>query len=295
MDIGLERSGITTKAFCEVDPHAQSILRRHWPTTPIIDNVTELDANDFTGRIDIVSGGFPCQDVSTAGNRAGLAGERSGLWWEFHRILDDLRPEWVVIENVVGLLSSNNGRDMGTIITALGQLGYGWAYRVLDARGFGVPQRRRRIFIVCHLGTKRAAEVLFEPESSTRRSTTRNRPAQHLAANTHGCTQNGSTIGETQPIAFHHTQTPISSIGITHGMGASGNGTIAVAIPHKNGTTLRRLTPLECERLMGWPDNWTQHTADGTTQSDTQRYKQCGNGICAPVAEWLGHRIMANQ
>src|SRR5690606_35986875 len=116
--------------------------------------------------VDLVCGGFPCQDLSVAGRRAGLAGARSGLWWEFHRILAGLRPRWVVIENVPGLLSSNGGRDMGTLLRSLGDLGYGWAYRELDAQWFGLAQRRKRVFIVGRLGDAAGpAQVLFEPES----------------------------------------------------------------------------------------------------------------------------------
>ncbi len=113
------------------------------------------------GPIDLVYGGFPCQDVSVAGKRAGLSGKRSGLWFEFERVLRELRPRWCVIENVPGLLSSHRGRDFGLVLGGLAELGYGWAYRVLDARFFGVPQRRRRIVIVGCLGDQaRAGAVL---------------------------------------------------------------------------------------------------------------------------------------
>src|SRR4029077_6548273 len=119
-----------------------------------------------SGSVDLVYGGFPCQDLSVAGARAGFRGERSSLWFEFHRVLSELRPRWALIENVPGLLSSADGRDMATILGGLGELGYGGAYRVLDARWFGVPQRRRRVFIVGCLGDqKRAAQVLAVCES----------------------------------------------------------------------------------------------------------------------------------
>lgn len=121
---------------------------------------------DCLPAVDVLTGGFPCQDLSVAGRRAGLAGARSGLWWEFHQLIGELAPRWVVIENVPGLLSSNGGRDMGTLLGSLGDLGYGWAYRVLDAQHFGLAQRRRRVFIVGCLGDRtRPAEVLLEPES----------------------------------------------------------------------------------------------------------------------------------
>jgi len=130
----------------------------------------ENDVRSTTGDdlrdAEVVCGGFPCQDVSVAGHRAGLVGDKSGLWFEFHRLIGEARPPWVVIENVPGLLSSNGGRDMGTVLGGLGDLGYGWAYRVLDAQWFGVPQRRRRVFIVgCLRDRRRPAQVLFNSAS----------------------------------------------------------------------------------------------------------------------------------
>ncbi len=163
-DLAAERAGFTTVLCAESDAHCRAVLHRHWPDVPILDDVRSVDGS-IKIKADIVSGGFPCQDISVAGRRAGLAGERSGLWWEFHRILAAIRPAWVVVENVPGLLSSNGGRDMGAILGALGDLGYGYAYRVLDAQFFGVAQRRRRVFIVGCLGdVRRAAAVLLEPE-----------------------------------------------------------------------------------------------------------------------------------
>ena len=148
--------------------NAQKILTRHFPNAELYDDVRKVGINTHEkGSIDIVCGGFPCQDVSIAGKRAGLAGERSGLWFEFARIIDELEPRWVIAENVPGLLSSNKGRDFAVIIQWLAQRGYGVVWRVLDAQYFGVPQRRRRVFIVGSLGNGRSAEVLFESEGGT--------------------------------------------------------------------------------------------------------------------------------
>jgi hypothetical protein len=128
----------------------------------------DLRAVGFVPDRGVITAGWPCQDLSIAGRRAGLEGARSGLWWEVVRLLDETRARWFVGENVPGLLSSNNGQDMGAVVGALGDLGYGVAYRVLDAQFFGVPQRRRRVFFVGHFGVPWAApaEVLFECESS---------------------------------------------------------------------------------------------------------------------------------
>jgi DNA (cytosine-5)-methyltransferase 1 len=174
-DLALQRAGVRVTAAVEIDPKARAVLARQFPSTTLFSDVQEvtgheLRATGFIPERGIITGGFPCQDLSVAGRREGLAGARSGLFWEIVRLLDDLAPRWVVLENVPGLLSSNDGRDMGTVLGALGDLGYGWAYRVLDAQHFGVPQRRRRVFIVAgrHLGAPDLtgpASVLLEPES----------------------------------------------------------------------------------------------------------------------------------
>jgi DNA (cytosine-5)-methyltransferase 1 len=177
-DLGFERAGMDVRWQCEIDKTAREVLRRHWPDATVYEDVRNVGSG--AAAVDVVCGGFPCQDVSVAGRRAGLAGERSGLWFEFHRILAEVTPEWVVIENVPGLLSSNAGRDFATILRGLVELRYGVVWRVLDSQHFGVPQRRRRVFIVGHLGDGRAAEVLFEREGSAGDSQPR-RPSGQVA------------------------------------------------------------------------------------------------------------------
>lgn len=161
-DLGLERAGWRCAWQVEADPACRMVLRRHFPGIPIYEDVREV--GEDLEPVDLVCGGFPCQDISVAGRRAGLAGARSGLWWEFHRILAALAPSWVLAENVAGLLSSNGGRDLGAILGGLAGLGYVGSWRVLDSQFFGVPQRRRRVFLVGHLGTEPIPEVLLEPE-----------------------------------------------------------------------------------------------------------------------------------
>jgi DNA (cytosine-5)-methyltransferase 1 len=166
-DLALERAGVTVVASCEIDKYAQKVLGEHFPNSTIISDVKDVTGDQlkqlgFDGNDGIIVGGFPCQDLSVAGKRAGLAGARSGLFWEICRILDETKAKWFVLENVPGLLSSNDGRDMGTVIGALVERGYGVAYRILDAQYFGVAQRRRRVFIVGCLGDdgRASAEVL---------------------------------------------------------------------------------------------------------------------------------------
>jgi DNA (cytosine-5)-methyltransferase 1 len=325
MDLGLERAGITAVAHCEIDPKARQVLRRHWPDTPIVEDVRDV-GSEWRG-VDLVHGGFPCQDISVAGHRKGLGGERSGLWWEFHRILADLRPRWCVIENVVGLLSSNQGRDMGAILGALGDLGYGWAYRVLDARHFGVPQRRRRVFIVGHLGGRGGAQVLLEPEGVRGDPAPGREAGQELAGTLGGgsgsrgwasdtdrmtfvpivgevsnavlaswqrqCSQTPAENGQVIPVAVSQNQrgevrTSDTAPSLAVGGGKPGQGYPAVMTR----LAVRRLTPVECERLMSFPDDWTRWADDGTEIADGHRYRMCGNGVVSNVAEWIGRQLM---
>ena len=156
-DLALERCGYKVAASVEWDKNAQNVLRRRFPNATIfgdIQGVTgeQLIRAGFIPDNGIITGGFPCQDLSVAGRRAGLAGKRSGLFWEICRLLDETRAQSFILENVPGLLSSNNGRDMAVVIEALVKRGYRVGWRVLDAQYFGVPQRRRRVFIVGCLG-----------------------------------------------------------------------------------------------------------------------------------------------
>jgi DNA (cytosine-5)-methyltransferase 1 len=168
-DLALERNGVKVVASAEIDKHARSVLARHFPNATQYDDVRKVTADGlrtagFIPERGIITGGFPCQDLSVAGKRAGLAGVRSGLFYEIARIADETRAKWLVLENVPGLLSSQRGADMGAVVGTLVDLGYGVAWRVLDAQHFGVPQRRRRVFIVAERSgdPARCAQVLFE-------------------------------------------------------------------------------------------------------------------------------------
>lgn len=172
-DLALERAGVKVVAAAEIDPHARGVLAHKFPNTVLFDDVRKVTGDDvraagFVPQRGIITGGFPCQDLSVAGKRAGLDGERSGLFWEIVRLAAETKAKWLILENVPGLLSSNNGKDMGTVIGALVELGYGVAYRVLDAQFFGVPQRRRRVFIVGCLGNdgRTSAQILAIGQSS---------------------------------------------------------------------------------------------------------------------------------
>lgn len=329
--LGFRRAGIRNVWSVEIDGACDRLLRRRFPEVVHYRDVARIGPwlKEAHGEVDVIAGGFPCQDISVAGHRAGLDGTRSKLWWEFHRCLDEQRPRWCLIENVAGLLTSGKRRDLGAILGSLGDLGYGWAYRVLDAQGFGVPQRRRRVFIVGCLGNRAsAAEVLLEPESGGGNLTPRTEPttitsaltrngvgaggrpddnaaqANHLipfrkSTTTHGPTVNDEawepagtsntldTGNRTRTphavLAFHLTQDPIS--GTTTPALSAGNqqGCATLGVHEELG--VRRLIPRECERLQGFPDDWT------AGQSDNVRYKQLGNAVAVPVVAWIARRM----
>jgi len=172
-------------AFSEIEPFPSAVLKHHWPKVPNLGDMSKYEQwNIQSGSVDLLVGGTPCQSFSVAGLRQGLKDPRGNLMLTYLAIAERLKPRWLVWENVPGVLSSNRGKDFGSFLGALGELGYEWAYRVLDAQWFGVAQRRRRVFVVAHLGKGNlAAKVLFESES-VRRDTPPSREAgQGVATN----------------------------------------------------------------------------------------------------------------
>jgi DNA (cytosine-5)-methyltransferase 1 len=413
--------------FSEIEPFPRAVLAHHYPTVPLHGDFTTIQAGDYAA-IDVLVGGTPCQSFSVAGLRGGLADERGNLALEYLRLADRLRPRWLVWENVPGVLSSSGGRDFGAFLGGLAELGYGWAYRVLDAQYFGLAQRRKRVFVVgCAGGWRGAAAVLFERHSlsghpaprrearegaaaraargaarsidlqnvadggdltgtldtgmargnrgqgvlhapelarcvATREGssqdyetttmiahalrgegfdasedgTGRGTPLVPIAMQTRG---SNITVGDISgtlgtnsdrasggaPIAFHPTQDPISSVDACHALGtgsAQGCATAAVAFDAAQITsrairtrvepglpastmqrtsqmhvaapmTVRRLTPRECERLQGFPDDYTLVPHRGKPAADGPRYKALGNSMAVPVMRWIGERIQA--
>ena len=162
-DLGLERAGWECKWQIENNPFCNKVLEKHWFDAKRYGDITEIDPTQLE-TVDLICGGFPCQDLSVAGKREGLSGERSGLFWELVRLIRGLKPQWLLIENVPGWLSSHEGEDFAVAIKTLAECGYGLAWRVLDSQYFGVPQRRRRVFIVGYFGAMCPPEILFESE-----------------------------------------------------------------------------------------------------------------------------------
>ena len=173
--------GFEAAGFSEIDPFARAVLSHHYPHVPLHGDFTELKESDY-GAIDLLVGGTPCQSFSIAGLRKGFADDRGNLALGFIRLAQSAKPRWVVWENVPGVLSIDAGRTFGTFLGALAECGYGFAYRILDAQYFGVPQRRRRVFVIGYLGDWRpAAAVLFERESLQRDITPRRKTEQEVA------------------------------------------------------------------------------------------------------------------
>ena len=189
LDLGLDRAGMTCVGQVEIDKHARSVLDRHWPDVPKHDDITTAKewASDIglVGSVDIVCGGAPCQDLSVAGKREGFAGERSVLVLNMVALAAHVKADWIIYENVPGLLSSNQGRDLGVLILALADAGFPYVeWRTLDSRYFGVAQRRRRVFLVAGTADPRRAPVLLEREGSAGDSAPGNAAGQAVAGAT---------------------------------------------------------------------------------------------------------------
>ena len=362
----------------EIEAFPRAVLAHHYPEVPLHGDFTTIRAGEYDA-IDLLVGGTPCQSFSVAGLRGGLDDDRGNLALEYLRLADRLRPRWLVWENVPGVLSSNGGRDFGSILGGMVKLGYGVAYRVLDAQFFGVPQRRRRVFLVGYSGDwRRAAAVLFERHSLQGHPAPSREAGEGSAASTAygidsehngrrelmGPMQARSGTGGLWPtvaipstghtahclnaggmgrqdyetetlIAFSakdygadamHNLSPTLRAGGHNASHANAGVMPAVAwsiMPQNSGkdykaravdvaqpvmaggpvggnqggdyiqeaSAVRRLTPRECERLQGFPDDYTLIPYRGKPASDGPRYKALGNSMAVPVMRWIGERI----
>lgn len=340
-------------AFSEVEPFPCAVLAHYYPNVPNLGDMTKIDGSKYHETVELVVGGTPCQDFSVAGKRAGMAGERGALALSYLDLLEQIRPRWVVWENVTGVLSTNGGRDFGSFLWGLAKLRYGFAYRILDAQHFGVPQRRRRVFVVGYRGDWRpAAAVLFEPHSLRGHSAPSRKAQKNIAGaitagaytggaegrpggiavyhfvphitqaltgslGAGGADDNRAQAGFYVPeivsqamsckwakgtsgpagdehhnlIAFHGSQDPDVSGNVTHPLGQNQGQEVCIAMTPE--MRVRRLTPKECERLQGFPDNYTDIPYRGKPATDRPRYKALGNSMAVPVMRWIGARIEA--
>ena len=200
VDLGFHRAGMVTVSQCEIEPYASAVLAERYPGVPNLGDITKVVPNDIP-EAEVWSGGFPCQDLSQAGKRAGFAaGSRSSLAFTFLNAVADRRPRWLVMENVTGLFSSNNGADFARLLTEVVACGFNSvAWRVFDARHFGVAQRRRRVFIVASVGTDCAQQVLFEQQSQWGNPATGDQAGQNPATGTAGSFGTDSQRGSATP------------------------------------------------------------------------------------------------
>jgi DNA (cytosine-5)-methyltransferase 1 len=287
--------------FSEIEKFPRDVLAHHYPETPLHGDFTTIKKDDYE-PIKLLVGGTPCQSFSVAGLREGLNDPRGNLMLEFGALADRLQPKWLVWENVPGVLSSNGGRDFASFLGMLGQLGYGFAYRVLDAQYFGVPQRRRRVFVIGCLGDWRsAAAVLFERHSLQWHSAPSRGERKEVTEIAGTLTSNGGGLnrpaGNANELDFCVTVAHVFKVrGGCEGGGKGYLGqdeqafTVSTGQDHHLMTPamqVRRLTPMECERLQGFPDNYTNIPG----ASDSPRYKALGNSMAVPVMKWLGERI----
>lgn len=279
--VAWEPLGFEPVFFSEIEPFPSAVLAHHWPSVPNHGDMTQFEEWNYEqGSIDILVGGTPCQSFSVAGLRGGIADSRGNLALTYCRMVDRLRPRWFAWENVPGVLSSGGGRDFGSILGAMAQLGYSCAWRVLDAQNFGVAQRRRRVFLVgCSSGDWRdPASILFESGCGGRDFETRRKTQQK---NTKTATRCFAGTVESEVAATLQTTMHDYSR-------ADGFNTIVVASQQNS---VRRLTPTEAERLQGFPDGHTDIGWNGKPTPDSHRYKAMGNSMAVPVMRWIGQRI----
>ncbi len=270
LERGLSQAGHETLLFCEIDTGARAVLEAHHPHVPCAADVREL--HDLPGETDLLAAGFPCQDLSQAGKTAGIEGARSGLVGEVFRLLEKRRVPLVLLENVPFMLQLSRGRALEVIVAALESLGYRWAYRVVDTRAFGLPQRRERVFLLAALDEDPRA-VLFADEAGE--------PQEEPATN-------GSVA-----CGFYWTE------------GIRGLGWAVDAVPTlKGGSTIGIPSPpaillpsgavvkpdvRDAERLQGFPADWTK-PAEAVVKRG-YRWHLVGNAVTVDVAEWVGQRL----
>lgn len=282
-------------AFSEIDAFPSAVLAERFPNIPNLGDIITINWSGYaSGAVGLVVGGSPCQSFSIAGKREGLKGA-SALMWEYVRAVRELRPSWLVWENVPGALSSEGGAAFGQLLSSMDDLGYGLAWRVLDAQFFGVPQRRRRVFLVGHFGDQRAAEVLFEseslswdnPTSQQKRQTLAREPYAPAGRSVYCAADSGahSAIGhDIAPTLTAHEAKSASYVMTP--------ATLQTQTLFPGDGSIRRLTPVECERLQGFPDGWTDIPYKGKEHApDSSRYKALGNSMAVPVMRWIGRRI----
>lgn len=300
-DLGFQRAGIETVTQIEWDDHCTTVLDRQWPSLDRYGDIADVTGSQI-GAADLFAGGFPCQGTSIAApHRAGLHDERSHHYYEFVRLVEEYArlvdaagPRWVVIENPPGLLRSNDGRDMAAVVGHLEELGYGWAYRVVDGRYLGTTQRRQRVIVVGHRGGDPAPawSVLGDAGDGSPVDRAGQVGGRPLGPRPVGGVGGGFTVWRKSARARaalskggYETWVPDGFGNTLNGFDGGGPARQTHLIAQGGG--VRTLTLTEWERLQGFPDGWTE----GVPVS--ARYVMLGNAMHVGMAEWLGRRLLA--
>lgn len=295
-------------AFCvgysEIDKYAISVYEKHFKGVKNYGDITKINAKELPD-FDCLVGGFPCQAFSIAGKRRGFDDTRGTLFFELARILKTKQPRLFVFENVKWLLSHDSGRTFKTIITTLNELGYDLQWQVLNSKNFGVPQNRERVFIIGHLrGTSRPKvfPICGDGEEATRRLKQVAGGSQGMrvydvsGVSTTLASQAGGLGAKTGLYAIP-VLTPNRLNKRQNGRRFKNNEEPSFTITSQDrhgiydGFLIRRLTPLECERLQAFPDNWTKYDKDNKAISDNQRYKMLGNAVTTSVVKVIFRMI----
>jgi len=326
---GLEEAGFKFNwtGHSEIDKYAKSIYQGHFKESEDLGDVSNINVQDLP-EIDLVSFGFPCQDLSIAGKRGGLQASRSGLFYQAIRIIKAKRPSYFIFENVKGLFSSNGGLDWLNVLREIADIGYDGQWQLLNTRWF-LPQNRERVYFVGY-PRERSGQQIFPIGEEYKMVIKRESNSTVVRTFTAGGNSGGKHSGMTLLKPLYNTSKNAqgariySPDGISQTISSGGGGlgaktglyeiqrhplkfldrsqkniegdyafTISTSsFEHNNHVEgIRRLTPIECERLQGFPDNWTKYGKDGELISDTQRYKTLGNAVSVPVVKAVGRRI----
>lgn len=313
-DLGCDAAGWDCRWQVEWEPIPRSVLERHWPNVPKYRDVSDVNGAEIE-PVDVITFGFPCQDMTmaharragSAGGRKGMNGKRSVLFFEAARIIQEMRiatngefPKVAIAENVRGLLTANNREAMGLCLDSLANLGaLAIEWRVLDARGFGVAQRRQRVFLAAIFDPRAASRGKLFYESSDSEADTPialniHKPSgeQHVARHRPDRIHGEAGLRKQQSDSISTIDTAF--LGFQCQVDVGYIGTLLTTMQHAMYSPeigMRRPTPLEAERMQGWPDNHTKWNAEGEEIKAVGRYKMCGNGVASPVAEYVANCV----
>ena len=292
-DLALRNQGHEIVGACEIDKYAREIYAKQFPGVPIHHDATNLHPQSLP-YFDVLCAGFPCQAFSIAGKRRGFEDTRGSLFFEIARIAKEKKPSYLILENVKGLLSHDKGHTFRTIIRTLDEVGYDAEWQIINSKYF-VPQSRERIFIIGHTRGERTRQIFPIGINDTEVKGKGGKEMQAVV-NDNGIlrfVENCTALDANyyKGLDNHGQRTMIKAVCIEN-WNANGRRIKEVGDPQftlsqncgvgiTQGSRIRRLTPVECERLQGFPDNWT----DGI--SDTQRYKCVGNAVTVPVVEYI--------